>query len=161
MTPDSTYSLQALPEDSAGAGSSSRVVANGQPLATVVPGTEIALQLRCATTTVLATTYDYFDGCEHWVVLLREGGKPVDQLRLPDTFGFLQNLEILGPAEIRFGFFGTHDSWRLRVDERGSWSPSPRAISGRPLRFWLAKRHLVARRTVGPPWLQPGAPAQA
>jgi hypothetical protein len=154
----STYSLQELPKRYSLAEYRRRLVAQGAPLPVVVNGDEIGLQLSCGEYTVLATNYDYFEGCHHWIYLLRRDGKPIDQLSMPDEFGFIQDVVVLSANEVAFGYFGTNDRWNLVVRERGFWSYAPSALLSRPNRFLLARRRLQVRRTKGVPWSLPTAP---
>lgn len=125
----------------------------------VVNGNEISLQLNCGEYTVLATNYDYFEGCHHWIYLLRQDGKPVDQLSMPDEFGFIQDVVFVSQNEVSFGYFGTNDRWHLVISEDGFWSYALPAMMRRPNRFLFAKRRLAVRRTKGAPWSLPTAPA--
>ncbi len=158
MRESSTYSLQELPKRHPLAEYRRRLVAQGQPLPVVVNGDEISLQLSCGEYTVLAINYDYFDGCHHWIYLLRGDGKPIDQLSMPDSFGFIQDVVVLSANEVAFGYFGTNDRWNLVVRERGFWSYAPSALLMRPNRFLLAKRRLQVRCTKGAPWSPSTAP---
>ena len=126
-----------------------RLAADGAALPIVVNGVDIEFELRCGDQTLIATSYDYFDGSSHWIYLLRRDGKPIDQLSMPDQFGFLQNLEVISPTEIAFGFYGTHDRWNLVVQADGFWSFALRALLSRPGRLWFSKRRLALRQTKG------------
>ena len=153
----STYSLQELPKGYPLAEYRRRLVAQGTPLPVVVNGDEISLQLNCGEYTVLATSYDYFDGCHHWIYLLRRDGKPVDQLSMPDAFGVIQDVVFVSPNEVSFGYFGTNDRWNLVISENGFWSYTLPAMMMRPHRFLFARRRLEVRRTKGAPWSLPTA----
>jgi hypothetical protein len=123
----------------------------------VVNGDALDLQMECGNhLTLLATSYDYFDGCQHWLYLLKYG-KPIDQLRMPDEFGFIQELTVVTANEVAFGYFGTNDRWNLVLSESGFWSYSAASLLRRPNRFLLAKRHMSIRRTKGLPWSLPTA----
>ena len=152
MKESSAYSLQTLPNRYPLAEHRRRLLVDGRPLAVVVDGDEIGMQLSCGDTTVLATSYDYFDGCSHWIYLLGRDGHPLDQIQMPDVFGFIQDVEVISPYEVAFGYFGTNDRWNLTVDRNGFWSYASTALLKRPNRFLLAKRYLSVRRTEGPPW---------
>ena len=130
---------------------------NGHPVA-IVSGDVIGAQYSCGEFTMLATSYDYFDGCHHWIYLLNRDGKPVDLLCMPDEFGFIQDMTVVSPNEVEFGFFGTNDRWNLIVEERGFWSYSFIALTRRLNRFIFAKRFLQVRRTKGTPWSLPTTP---
>ncbi len=158
MTESSAHSLQKLPGWYPLAEYRRRLAVDGLPTPVVVNGDEISFQLRCGNCTVLGTAHDYFEGCSHWIYLLASNGKPIDQLRMPDVFGFLHEVEIVAPNEVSFGYFGTNDRWNLTVSESGFWSYAPAALWRRPNRFLLAKRHLAARRTKGKPWVVPETP---
>lgn len=158
MRESSLYSLQELPKWYPLGEYRRRLVFDGKPTALVVNGEEIGLQLESDRFTLLATSYDYFDGCEHWIHLLNEG-KLIDQLRMPDEFGFIQGVTAIKDREIEFGFFGTNDTWNLVVSESDYWSYSIASLLRRPNRFLFAKRHISARRTKGLPWsLEQAAP---
>jgi hypothetical protein len=134
-----------------------QLVAEGGSLSVVVNGDEIGLQLRCGEYTVLATSYDYFDGCNHWIYLLDREGMPVDQLSTPDQPGVIQDVAIVSPNEVAFGYFGTHDRWNLTVREHGFWSYTPATLLKRFNCFFLAKRRLEITCTKGKPWSLPAA----
>ena len=158
MKESSQYALQELPKWYPFSEYRRRVVEQGKPTSLVVNGDEIGLQLQNKRFTLLATSYDYFDGCQHWIYLLKDG-RPVDQLRMPDEFGFIQEVTHLKENEIEFGYFGTNDRWSLVVCEEGYWSYSLAALKMRPNRLLLAKRYVSVRRTKGPPWsLKKAAP---
>jgi hypothetical protein len=155
MKESSAYSLQTLSKRYPFGEYRRRLVFNGTPLPVIVDGDEIGLQLSCGDTTVLATSYDYFDGCSHWIYLLGRDGRPLDQIQMPDVFGFLQDVEMISSREVAFGYFGTNDRWNLRVDCNGFRSYASAALLNRPNRFLLAKRYLSVRRTKGAPWSMP------
>lgn len=140
-----------------------RLVRKGQPLPVVVNGDALDLQLALGPFTLLATSYDYFDGCQHWLYLLRWDGMPVDQLRMPDQFGYIQDVLVLADNDISLGYFGTNDRWRLAISEQGFRSFSPTALLMRPNRFLLSRRHLSTQKTAGIPWPcpPPGLPPRA
>jgi len=115
-------------------------------------GDALDLQVTMGRLTVLATSYDYFDACNHWIYLLGEDGRPIDQLCMPTQFGFIEQVEILSDREMSFGYFGSNDRWRLLIDDPGFRSFSMNALRYRPNRFLLGKRHLSIVRTKGPAW---------
>ena len=123
-----------------------RLALDGRPLGTVLNGDEIGLQRELGGFTLLATHYDYFDGVEHWFYLLSDRGQVVDRVRMPDVFGFIQNVVDVSPNELAFSYFGSHDQWRIVVNERGFRSARPGLLH----RFFLAGRHLSVHRTKGP-----------
>ena len=94
----------------------SRLLRAGRALPVTLNGDAIDLQVTMGRLTVLATSYDYFDACSHWIYLLGEDGRPIDQLRMPTQFGFIEQVEILSDREMSFGYFGSNDLWRLRID---------------------------------------------
>lgn len=140
-----TFSLEELPQGQPFPLHRRRLVAHGKPLAFVVTGDEILLELGCGEHTLLVTCIDSFEVCEHFVYLLRRDGRPLDLLVLPAAPGFLEELEIASPSEVSFGLFGAPGRWRLWVRAAGFWSFSPAALKLRTLRFWPAKRYLEAR----------------
>lgn len=155
MTESFSYSLQELPKVYPLASYRRRLVADGRPLPVVVNGDEIGFQMSCGQLTVLATSYDYFDGCQHWIYLLDGGGKPIDLLAMPDSLGFMQDVVVISPNELAFGCFGTNDRWNLVLREQGFWSYTPEAMRRCLNRFLLARRYLELRQTKGAPWSLP------
>ncbi len=149
MTPSSTYTPAALPAWNPAGWVRRRLLAEGRPLPVFVNGDGIGLQLRYGAFTLLATNYDYFDGCHNWIYLLDQDGKPLDQLRLPDYFGFIEEVEVRAPNELAFGFPGTQDRWRVRVYRQGYWSYAPTTMLRRFNRFLLSKRYLSVQRSKG------------
>ena len=158
MRSSSLYSLQKLPKWYPMAECRRRLVAGGRPLPVVVNGDEIGFELSCGEHTLLATSYDYFDGCHHWIYLLNRDGVPVDQLSMPDEFGFVQDVTVVSANEVAFGYYGTNDRWNLVVREGGFWSYAPGVLARRFNRFLLAKRRLALRYTKGAPWSPPSTP---
>jgi len=63
------------------------VLAQRRALPVPISGTSIAFQFSPGEYILLATEYDYFDGCNHWIYLVRRDGTAVDKISLPDTFG--------------------------------------------------------------------------
>lgn len=151
MKESSIYSLNELPKWYPLRKYRRRLVGPGGASVTVVNGDDIGLQIDLGNFTLIATSYDYFDGCEHWLYLLRNG-ELVDQLRMPDELGFIQELSNISEDEVAFGYFGTNDKWNLRVFESGFWSYSASSLLRRPNRFFLSKRHILISRTKGPSW---------
>jgi hypothetical protein len=127
-----------------------RLALDGRPLDAVLNGDEIGLQKEFGGFTLLATHYDYFDGVEHWFYLLSDRGQVVDRVRMPDVFGFIQNVAEVSPNELAFGYFGSNDQWRIVVNERGFRAAGPGLLLKRLNRFFFAKRHLTLHRTKGP-----------
>jgi len=129
-----------------------RLALGGQPLSVVVNGDEIGLQRDFGGATLLATHYDYFDGVNHWFYLLSDRGRVLDQIRMPDVFGFIQDVTDVAPNELTFGYFGSNDEWRITVSRSGAWSFNSDELWKRPNRFLLARRYLTLRRKKGAPW---------
>jgi hypothetical protein len=129
-----------------------RLTLGNQPLSVVVNGDEIGLQREFGDITLIATHYDYFDGVNHWFYLLSDHGRVLDQVRMPDVFGFIQNVTDVTQSELAFGYFGSNDEWRISISRSGSWSFKLDALLKRPNRFLLARRHLTLHRKKGPPW---------
>ena len=123
----------------------------GKALPIWVKGDSIDLDMAIAGCTLLASSDDYFDGCHHWLYLLTQDGKLIDQLRMPDQFGYIEHVQVLSETAISFGYMGTNDRWTLCVDRQGFRSFSWRELVARPNRFLLARRHLKLHRTEGPP----------
>lgn len=121
----------------------------GKPLSVWVNGDAIDLQITLGRLTLLATSYDYFDGCQHWLYLLGEDGRPIDQIHMPDQVGYIERVERLSDHVLSFGYMGTENRWRLIVDEGGFRSFSLKELVARPNRFLLRKRHLMLRRSAG------------
>jgi hypothetical protein len=149
MTPSSTYTLAALPAWNPAGWVQRRLLAEGRPLPVFVDGDGIGLQLRYDAFTLLATNYDYFDGCHNWIYLLDQDGNPLDQLRLPDYFGFIEKIEVCAPNEVAFGYMGTQDRWRVVVHPQGYWSYTLTTMSRRLNRFLLSRRYLSVQRSKG------------
>lgn len=156
MRESSSYSMQALPKWYPLSSYRRQLVRQDRP-AGIVNGDEIGLQMTVGRNTLLATSYDYFDGCHHWLYLLGEDGWPIDQLRMPDEFGFIQDVLAISENEVEFGYFGTNDKWNVVVSQQGFSSYRPAALLTRPNRFFLSKRYLLPRRTRGGPWSMPPA----
>lgn len=129
-----------------------RLAFGDQPLSVVVNGDEIGMQWAFGGVTLIATHYDYFDGVNHWFYLLSDRGRVLDQVRMPDVFGFIQNVKEVAPNELGFGYFGSNDEWRITVSQSGAWSFGMDALRKRPNGFLLARRYLTLRRMKGPPW---------
>ncbi len=129
-----------------------RLVFEGCPLDIAVMGDEIELGARMDSHFLVATADDYFDGCSHWFYLLDPALRLLDAVSMPDTFGFLQNVEQIAENALRFSYFGTNDSWHLEIDQPGRHAFSPNHLLRRPNRFLLAKRHLLLKCTKGPKW---------
>jgi len=146
------YSVRSAPAKPNQAFWRSRLLRAGRALPVTLNGDALDLQVTTGRLTVLATSYDYFDACNHWIYLLGEDGRPIDQLRMPTQFGFIEQVEILSDREMSFGYFGSNDRWRLLIDELGFRSFSMEALRYRPNRFLLSKRHLSVARTKGLPW---------
>ena len=123
-----------------------RVVLRGRALPLVVEGDTISLQYACGDCILLATHYDYFDGCQHRFYLLRRDGRLMDGLRMPDGFGFLQDVAVVSPVQLAFGYFRSAERWTLTVDPRGHRSLAWADVRLRPPRLWLSRRHLALSR---------------
>lgn len=147
MRESSDYSMREFPKWYPLGSRRRRLVLAGRPLTVVVMGDEIGLQLKCGECTLLATSYDYFDGCEHWIYLLGSDGSALDFLGMPDGFGFIENVKILSPTRVEFKYFGMNSKWNLDVYEGGFWSYEPSALLRRINRFFVAKRYLRVQRT--------------
>jgi hypothetical protein len=107
----------------------------------------------------MATHYDHFEACSHWIYLLRGDGRPIDQLRMPDQLGFLHEVQLVSGNEVSFGYFGTNDRWTLAVSEAGFRCYAADVLLRRPTRFLLARRHLAMQRRKGAPWSAPATSA--
>ena len=152
VQPSNEYSVRSEPTKPNQVFWRSRLLRAGRALPVTLNGDALDLQVTMGRLTVLATSYDYFDACDHWIYLLSEDGRPIDQLRMPTQFGFIDQVELLSAREMSFGYFGSNDRWRLLVDESGFRSFSMQALRYRPNRFFLSKRHLSIVRTKGLPW---------
>lgn len=130
-----------------------RLLFDGRPLGVSVNGDDIDHVLELNSFYVIATTYDYFDGCNHWLYLLDQHMKLMDAVSMPDYFGFLEGIERLSHDEITFGYYGTHDKWTLRVERNGLSRYGVGDLLRRPNRFVLKKRYMLLTRTKGPKWL--------
>ncbi len=134
-----------------------RLVLDGRSLSPRLTGDAIDLQLELGNCTVLAISYDYFDACHHWIYLLGPNGNILDQLNMPDEFGFIQEVSVQSGRSMSFGYFGSNDKWSLTVDETGFWSFKVQALLRRLNRFFACRRHLAIERTKGPPWMWSGS----
>jgi hypothetical protein len=165
MKPVEQYSLLALPAWYPFGECKRRLVRDGRPTRTVVDGDEIAAQFLCDGFTVLVTNYDYFEGVSNWFHLIDYEGKIQDIVTTPDYFGFLQGVESQTELELKFGFYGTNDQWRLRVHEKPIWSFRIGELRSRANRFLFSRRRLMLTCTTGEPWsfppAQPDAAAEA
>jgi hypothetical protein len=134
-----------------------RLVTSAGAHAAIVNGDKIQFQFDCGGNTLLATSYDHFDNCAHWIYLLTRSGKILDQVDMPDVFGFVQDIQLVAENELAFGYFGTNDRWHLAVIEAGVWSYARDALALRMNRFVLSKRRLMLHRVAGAPWVVPQA----
>jgi hypothetical protein len=105
MIKTDVFSLEKLSRNYLFAADRCRLVLNGQPQPSLLHGEQIDLQLAFGEHTLLATSYDYFDGCQHWLYLVCRDGRIVDGIRMPDEFGFLQDLTTISEDQIAFGYF--------------------------------------------------------
>ncbi|MEK8035022.1 hypothetical protein AACH06_29755 [Ideonella sp. DXS29W] len=122
MQPSSKFSLKELPKTVPFATYRRRLFTDGGIKGSIVNGDKIEFEFSSGHHIVLATSYDYFDGCEHWIYLLSPAGEILDLVAMPNVFGFTQDVEVIGPEELSFGYFGTNDRWSLHVWEVGYWS---------------------------------------
>lgn len=136
-----------------------RLLFNGKALDALVNGDDIDHVVELDSLHVIATNYDYFDGCNHWIYLLNDRMKLIDAVSMPDYFGFLQDVERHSETQISFSYYGTHDRWNLKVEKQGLWSYSAGALLRRPNLFLLKKRYMLLNRTKGPKW--PGVPGNS
>jgi len=134
-----------------------RLTTSAGAQASIVNGDKIEFQFDCGGCTLLATSYDHYDNCAHWIYLLARDGKILDQVDMPDVFGFVQDIQLVAENELAFGYFGTNDRWHLAVIEAGVWSYARDALATRMNRFLLSKRRLMLRRVQGAPWVVPEA----
>lgn len=109
-------------------------------------GSAIGLELRLKGLTLRETHYDYLDGCSHWLYLLGPDSTVLDQLDLPDTFGFIQDVDVVSDSEVQFGFFGTPVRWSARIEQTGYWSFGPSELRYRLNRHFFAKRYVRLTR---------------
>ncbi len=161
MNPCAKLSLGELPSGHPDAESRRRLVHADGRSGPVVHGEKIGFQFSGQGYTLLATSYDYFDGCQHWIYLLDAAGKVLDRVDMPEVFGFVQDIQSTGPDSLSFGCFGTNDRWHLSVCARGFWSYSRASLAPRLNRYLLSKRYLMLEVTRGRPWVlnQPANPA--
>jgi len=152
VTADNTFSLSKLPSWHPLAELRSALLKDGRAVGTTVFGEEIGLQLAGEEWSLIETCYDYFEGCSHWLYLFDRTGRRLDQISLPDVFGFIQEVSVKSPTEVSFGFGGTNDRWHVSIDSRGYWSYAPRTLLLRRNRKLFSKRHLRVWREKGLPW---------
>ena len=137
--------------------------AQGQPIA-VVNGEAISFQQDFGELTLIATHYDFFDGCNHWLYLFR-GNTLLDQLTLPDSFGFVDKVQRRSANTVQFSFHvickpqddetpqarnwrlydEKHQAWELTINPHGHWNWHWSALKRRPNRFLLSRRYLQVR----------------
>ena len=137
--------------------------AQGQPIA-VVNGDQISFQQDFGELTLIATHYDYFDGCNHWLYLFR-GNTLLDQLTLPDSFGFVNKVQRISANTLQFSFhviceprddetpqarnwrlyYEKNQAWEVTVNPQGHWNWHWSALKRRPNRFLLSRRYLQVR----------------
>ncbi len=158
MNPSSSLSLAELPKAYPLATYSRRLVHSNGSLGKVVNGDKIEFEFSSERYTLLATSYDYFEGCNHWIYLLSASGRILDLVSMPYVFGFTQEVDVVAQNEVAFGYFGTNDRWSLVVSERGYWSFAAASLARRMNRFFFSKRHLTLHRAKGAPWVLQEAP---
>jgi len=146
MQPSSDLSLTELPAVLPNSDHRRRLVHADGRKGVVVNGDRIEFQFSGGAYTVLATSYDYFEGCDHWIYLLARSGEVLDLIAMPYVFGFVEEATVVSPHELKFGYFGANDRWHLTVDESGYWSFSVASLARRRNRFFLSKRRLSIRR---------------
>ena len=153
MQPSSDLSLSELPAALSTSSHRRRLVHADGRKGIVVNGDKIEFQFSGGAYTVLATSYDYFEGCDHWIYLLTRSGKVIDLIAMPYIFGFVEEVSVVSPHELRFSYFCSNDRWNLGVSEAGYWSFSLASLARRRNRFLLSKRHMALRFTRGAPWV--------
>jgi hypothetical protein len=130
------------------------LVCDGKPTDIRVHGDGLAGQYECegAGVFLLVTQYDHYESVAHWFYVVTRDGEILDQATTPDYFGFLERPVVEPPATLAFGFYGTHDQWRVRVQPTGVWSFDRLALRLRLNRFLLRKRYMTFACQPGAPW---------
>jgi hypothetical protein len=128
------------------------LVCDGAPTNVLLMGDMLAAQYECDGVFLLVTHYDHYEAVAHWFYVVTREGKVLDQAATPDYFGFLERAVVEAPATLAFGFYGTHDQWRVRVQQTGFWSFSWLALRLRLNSFLLRKRYMSFRHRPGAPW---------
>ena len=152
MAEGNTYSLTKLPLWHPFYLFGRRLSRGGHSKSSAVAGDAIGLEVKFGGLTLVETNYDYFDACSHWIYLLSEDVTVLDELHLPDVFGFIQDIEKVSDCEVKFGFFGTNDRWSAQIEPGGYWSFAANALRYRLNRKLLSKRYIRLTRHRGPPW---------
>jgi hypothetical protein len=141
----SAFSLQALPPGNRGLPHQRLLVSADGQGGVRVDGDDLLRQYDCGDTFLVITCCDYLDGVSHWFHLVDRGGRVMDVVSTPDTFGFLQHDTVDAPHQISFGFFGSPLRWALDIDQAGHRSFGWGDVRIRPLRFAARRRHLRLR----------------
>ena len=140
--------MEELPHWYPGRNVKRRLVMAGGHLRTIVNGDTIAGQFSLVGNSLIATSYDYFDGVSYWFYLIDPAGKIIDNVSTPDYFGFMEDVDTTKPDALSFGFFGTDDKWEIAVQPRGFWSFKFSELTPRINRFFWRKRYLSLKRTL-------------
>lgn len=156
MEPINNFTLGELPFGYPFRDSQRRLLRNDGQFVAIVNGDDLVLQMEWQDFSLIATSYDYFDACNHWIYLIRAGCL-VDQLSMPDQIGFLQHVESSLDNRLEIGYYGTHDRWTLSIHESGFFSFKLADLRLRLNRFFLARRFISIQHTRGPDWQSPAS----
>lgn len=153
MHPSDRFTLAELPVSHSDRDFRRRLVCGGLPTDVLLMGDTLAGQYECDGVFLLVTQYDHYEAVAHWFYVVTRDGEILDQATTPDYFGFLERAVVEPPATLAFGFYGTHDQWRVRVQPMGVWSFDRLSLRLRLNRFLLRKRYMTFACQPGAPWV--------
>jgi hypothetical protein len=157
MRPSERFTLAELPVSHPHREYQCGLVCDGAPTHVSLMGDALAAQYECEGVFLLVTHYDHYEAVAHWFYVVTREGKVLDQAATPDYVGFLERAVVEAPATLAFGFYGTHDQWRVRVRPTGFWSFTGLALRLRLNRFLLRKRYMSFWTRQGGRWATSGA----
>lgn len=115
---------------------------DGLSTGVIVNGSSLSHQFAYQRHYAIMTHYDFFDGVDHWISLLNPELEVIDLVSLPQSFGFVKDLEIAENERLSFRLFDSNDRWSVSIDIRGRSSFALRHLVRRRNRFLFSKRHL-------------------
>lgn len=122
-----------------------RLVLDGTPTSTVVPGDEISAQYACGDVSLVITHFDHFEAVSHWCLAIDRDGAMLDRVSTPDYFGFIERIVVESPDSISFGFHGTAQRWQIQLHPAGFRSYARAELGLRWNRFLFRRRFLSLR----------------
>jgi hypothetical protein len=151
--PSDCFTLAELPVSHSDRDFLRRLVCGGLPTDVLLMGDTLAGQYECDGVFLLVTQYDHYEAVAHWFYVVTRDGEILEQATTPDYFGFLERPAVEPPTTLAFGFYGTHDQWRVRVQPSGVWSFDRLSLRLRLNRFLLRKRYMTFACEPGAPWV--------